>query len=142
MKRVLRPNGIIAAYVWDYSGKMEFLRRFWDAAAEVDEKAKTVDEGIRFSICNPDKLKNAFENAELSNVQTSYLTVDTIFKDFEDYWNPFLGGQGPAPSYLASESSYIVGKIRFELLQNLPVEMDGSIKLVARAIAVRGVYKT
>ncbi len=138
MKRVLKPNGIIAAYVWDYSGTMEFLRHFWDAAIEVDEKAKTLDEGIRFPICNPDKLKNAFEDARLSNVHTSYLTVDTIFKDFDDYWNPFLGGQGPAPSYLASESSYIVGKIRFNLLQDLPVEADGAIKLVARAIAVRG----
>ena len=138
MKRVAKPNGIIAAYVWDYSGKMEFLRRFWDAAAEVDEKSKTLDEGIRFPICNPEKLKNAFQDAGLSNIETDYLTVYTIFKDFDDYWNPFLGGQGPAPSYLASESSYIIDKIRFELLNNLPVEVDGSIKLVARAIAVRG----
>ena len=138
MKRVIKPNGIIAAYVWDYSGKMEFLRRFWDAAAEVAEKTKGLDEGIRFPICNPDKLKSAFQDAELSNIETDYLTIETIFKDFEDYWNPFLGGQGPAPSYLASESSYIVGKIRFELQQNLPVEVDGSIRLLARAIAIRG----
>jgi len=141
MKRIIKPNSIIAAYVWDYSGKMEFLRHFWDAAAEVDEKAKTLDEGIRFPICNPEKLKNAFQDAGLSNIVVSYLTVDTIFKDFEDYWNPFLGGQGPAPSYLCSESSYVVGKIRFNLLQNLPAELDGSIKLLAGAIAVKGIYK-
>jgi len=141
MKRVIKPNGSIAAYVWDYSGKMEFLRYFWDAAIEVDEKAKTLDEGVRFPICNPDKLKDAFEQAGLSNVQVDYLTVNTIFKDFDDFWNPFLGGQGPAPSYLASQSSYIVGKIRFNLAEKLPVDNNGSIKLVARAIAVRGVNK-
>lgn len=140
MKRVLKPNGTISAYVWDYSDKMEFLRYFWDAAISIDANAKSLDEGVRFPICNPDKLKNAFEEAGLSNVETTYLTVETIFKDFEDYWNPFLGGQGPAPSYLASQSSYIVGKIRFNLVERLPVEANGSIKLIARAIAVRGVY--
>ena len=140
MKKVLRPNVIVAAYVYDYSDKMEFLRYFWDAAIMVDENAKSLDEGVRFPICDPDKLKEAFEQAGLSNIQTTYLTVETIFKDFEDYWNPFLGGQGPAPSYLGSQTSYIVGKIRFNLVERLPVESDGSIRLIARAIAVRGAY--
>jgi SAM-dependent methyltransferase len=141
MKRVLKENGTIAAYVWDYADRMDFLRIFWDAACEVDVNATKYDEGIRFPVCNADKLKDIFQKAGLTHIETSYLDMDTVFKSFDDYWNPFMGGQGPAPGYLASLNEDLQNKVKTTLLKKLPVHQDGSIKLLARAIAIRGIYK-
>ncbi len=141
MKRVLKPNGVVAAYVWDYAGRMDFLRLFWDAAGEVDPEASRLDEGIRFPICNIDNLENAFQEAGLADIKTSYLDITTTFRNFEDYWNPFLGGQGPAPGYLAALREDLQEKLKMTIHRKLPLESDGSIKLLARAIAVQGVCK-
>src|SRR6478735_5096126 len=48
MARVTRPGGTVAAYVWDYSGEMQMMRRFWDAAVALDPAALDKDEGRRF----------------------------------------------------------------------------------------------
>lgn len=139
MKRVLKKGGTIAAYVWDYSGKMEFLRLFWDAACEVDVNASELDEGNRFPICNVDQLREKFEQSGLTNIEITLLDIDTVFKNFEDYWNPFLGGQGPAPSYLASLDTDLQERIKNNLHKKLNDDPNGSIRLLARAIAIRGV---
>ena len=54
MRRAVRPGGRVAVYVWDYAGKAEFLRYFWDAAVALDPPALALDEGIRFPICRPE----------------------------------------------------------------------------------------
>jgi SAM-dependent methyltransferase len=141
MKRVLKPKGTVAAYVWDYADRMDFLRIFWNAAREIDSNADTFDEGIRFPICNSDKLKDLFGKAGLANIETSYLDIPTAFKNFDDYWNPFLGGQGPAPSYVASLPVDSQNKLKSTILTRLPIEPDGTINLLARVIAVRGIHK-
>ena len=53
MIRVTKNGGVIGAYVWDYAEKMEYLRYFWEAAAELDPAAIALDEGRRFPICRP-----------------------------------------------------------------------------------------
>jgi SAM-dependent methyltransferase len=141
MKRVLKSNGTIAAFVWDYSGRMDFLRHFWDAAREADPNTVKLDEGVRFPICNLDELQNVFQGAGLSDVKTTHLDVQTVFKNFDDYWNPFLGGQGPAPGYVASLKEDLKDSLKNKLRERLPSEGDGSIKLLARALAIRGTYK-
>jgi SAM-dependent methyltransferase len=138
MKRVSKPNGIIAAYVWDYSGRMDFLRYFWNAAYQIDPNSKNLDEGIRFPICNSNILINAFQEAGLVEIKSSVLDIDTVFKNFEDYWNPFLGGQGPAPSYLDSLSAELQQELKNKLRERLHCEQDDSIKLLGRAIAIKG----
>ena len=141
MKRVLKPNGVAAAYVWDYSGRMDFLRYFWDAAYQIDSKSKKLDEGIRFPICNSNKLIKEFKEAGFEEIESSVLDIDTVFIDFEDYWNPFLGGQGPAPSYLASLSDELQKDLKNKLRIRLHYQPDGAIKLLGRAIAIKGKYK-
>jgi SAM-dependent methyltransferase len=138
MKRISKPGGIIAAYVWDYSDRMDFLRCFWDAAILIDPNSCNLDEGFRFSICNADNLKNSFQQAGLNEIEVTKLDIATLFKDFDDYWNPFLGGQGPAPSYLASLSESHQVKLKKEIYNKLPIQPDGSIKLLGRAIAIKG----
>ncbi|MEN8192035.1 MAG: class I SAM-dependent methyltransferase [Bacteroidota bacterium] len=141
MKRVSKLNGTIAAYVWDYADRMDYLRYFWDAAYQIDSKSRELDEGIRFPICNSDNLKNTFQQAGLSDIESTFLDIDTIFKSFEDFWNPFLGGQGPAPSFLASLTKELQEELKVNIRNILPVESDGSIRLLGRAIAIQGKHK-
>jgi SAM-dependent methyltransferase len=137
MRRVLRPGGLAAAYVWDYAGKMELLRYFWDAAA-LDPEAQELDEGRCFPICRPAALLELFERGGLDAVEASPIAVTTTFRDFDDYWAPFLGGQGPAPSYTMQLSEPDRAALRERIRSALPVSEDGSIHLIARAWAVRG----
>jgi len=138
MKRVLKPNGTIAAYVWDYSDRIDFLRYFWDAAVSIDAHSNRLDEGVRFPICNLGYLKEAFQNAGMYEIAVTKLDIITVFKDFDDYWNPFLGGQGPAPGYLASLSGELKEELKINIKKKMPIESDGSISLLARALAIRG----
>lgn len=140
MRRVARPGATVSAYVWDYAGRMEMLRHFWDAAAEQDPaRAAPLDEGRRFPLCTPGALRALFEGAGLEGVATGHVDEPTVFRDLEDYWQPFLGGQGPAPGYVAglaaADRDALVARIR----KRLPIRPDGSIALVARAWTVRGV---
>jgi ubiquinone/menaquinone biosynthesis C-methylase UbiE len=138
MARVARPGGEVALYVWDYAGKMELMRHFWDAATALDPRGAEVDESKRFPICRPEALRQLFEAAGLAGVETRAIDVPTVFRDFDDYWTPFLGGQGPAPGYCVSLSAEARAKLRERLRRTLPTRPDGSVHLVARAWAVRG----
>jgi hypothetical protein len=136
MSRVTRSGGVCALYVWDYAGKMELLRYFWDSASVLDPEAAKLDEGF-FPVCQPGPLKALFEGCGLVDVEVQALDIPTVFKDFDDYWNPFLGGQGPAPAYVMSLRAENRIALREALRKRLPTEQDGSIKLVARAWAVK-----
>ena len=136
--RAAAPAGTIAAYVWDYGGQMDLMRVLWDAAASLDPAAAELDEGNRFPICDPIALEAAWRAGGLVDVATTAIDVPTIFTDFDDYWTPFLGGQGPAPSYVTSLSEDRRNELRERVHAALPISVDGSIALTARAWAVRG----
>jgi SAM-dependent methyltransferase len=138
MVRVARPSGTVAAYVWDYAGEMQLLRHFWEAAIAVDQAAADLDEGRRFPICQHDALQTLFAQAGLAGVSAQAIDVPTEFRDFDDFWLPFLGGAGPAGSYAASLAPDSQLALREVLRSSLPIASDGSISLIARAIAVRG----
>lgn len=138
MARAVRPGGVVAAYVWDYAGKMELMRYFWDAAVALDGNAFDLDEGRRFPICQPDPLVDLFTQTGLREVQAIAIDVPTRFRDFDDYWTPFLGGQAPAPGYAMSLTEERRDALRDRIHASLPVSGDGSIQLTARAWAVRG----
>jgi SAM-dependent methyltransferase len=138
MRRVSEAGGTIAAYVWDYAERMQLMRYFWDAAISLDPAASNLDEGRRFPICQPDRLEACFHAAALSDVRSQGIEVRTVFADFDDYWSPFLGGQGPAPGYAMSLSEDSRAQLRERLRAALPTGADGSISLVARAWAIRG----
>ena len=139
MKRAVRKGGTIALYVWDYAGKMQLMRHFWNAAAALDSDAHDLDEGRRSLLCNPQLLMKLFQKAGLSEIETHPIDISTDFKDFDDFWSSFLGGQGPAPSYVMSLREGHRAQLRERIYNSLPFALDGSIPLVARAWAVRGV---
>ena len=138
MARVAAAGATIAAYVWDYAGQMQLMRCFWDAAAALDPGAQALDEGLRFPLCAPPALAQAFAAARLQQVQSTAIDIDTPFVSFDDYWQPFLGAQGPAPSYVASLDAAARQRLRERLHQRITANADGSITMNARAWAVRG----
>lgn len=138
MTRVVRPGGTVALYVWDYAGRMEPIRRFWDAAAALDPAAAALDEAARFQLCRPQPLIELFEDAGLAAVEARAIDVPAAFRNFDDYWHPFLSGEGPAPGYCVSLPEEQRAALRERLQQDLPVAPDGRITLIARAWAVRG----
>jgi SAM-dependent methyltransferase len=137
MARVTRKGGTIAAYVWDYAGKMELMRYFWDAALELDQKAAKMDEGARFPLCRPEALEKLFASAGLEEIEVRAIDVPTLFAGFDDFWQPFLGGQGPAPAYAMSLDETARMRLRERIRERLPTEANGSISLAARAWAAR-----
>jgi SAM-dependent methyltransferase len=138
MRRVARSEGTVAAYVWDYADGMQLMRRFWDAAADLDPAVRDLDEGLRFPLCRPHALRELFSSAGLVDVAVEEIVVPTVFADFDDYWTPFLGGTGPAPAYAAHLTEPDRAALRESLRSRLPADADGSIPLTARAWAVRG----
>jgi SAM-dependent methyltransferase len=137
MARVTGKGGTIAAYVWDYAGQMELMRFFWDAAVELDSDAAKLDEGVRFPLCRPGALETLFASAGLEGVEGKAIDIPTPFANFDDYWRPFLGGQGPAPTYAMSLSGAARARLRDRLRERISTRADGAISLTARAWAIR-----
>jgi SAM-dependent methyltransferase len=139
MLRAVRPGGTIAAAVWDYAGEMQFLRRFWDMAVLLDPLAASQDEGRRFPMTNDEALAHLFRQAGLVGVEVKGIDIPTRFESFEDYWTPFLSGQGPAPVYVASLDPGQRSSLKEKLRQAVPIAPDGSVNLTARAWAARAI---
>lgn len=137
MARVTVEGGTIAAYVWDYAGKMDLMRLFWDTAVGLDPGAAKLDEGARFPLCRPEALEKLFAGAGLKNTEVRPIDIATQFTSFDDYWRPFLGGQGPAPAYAMSLDETARARLRDGIRERLPIEANGSISLNARAWATR-----
>lgn len=114
------------------------MRVFWAAAVELDPNIAEKDEGRRFPICKPEPLTQLFEDAGLVGVEVRAVDVTTHFRDFDDYWLPFLSGQGPAPGYVRSLTEERRTALQERIRSKLPIVPDGSISLIARAWAVRG----
>lgn len=132
-----RIGSHVGSYLWDYTSGMQMMRLFWDAAKDVDPAAASEDEGLRFAeVSDPDPLRTFWTDAGLRDVEVRAIVVPTVFRDFDDFWNPFEGGTGAAPAYAATLPAEQRGAIRDLLRSRLPEE--GPIELTARAWAVRG----
>lgn len=138
MVRALRPGGTAAVYVWDYAGRMEMLRHFWDAAVALDPHAAALDEGKRFPICRPEPLRNLFIAANLEEVGVAPIAILARFENFDDFWQPFLRKIGPAPGYVAGLSAAEQNNLAARLRAALPEKSDGTISMTLGAWGVKG----
>ncbi len=137
MRRVVRKAGIVAACVWDYAEGMQMLRHFWDAAVGLGlPGARNSDEGVRFPVCRREPLADAFRTVG-PTPETGHIDVPMLFRDFDDYWRPFLSGIGPAGGFAMRLSEEQRTQLRGSLRSRLPTNADGSIHLVSRAWTVR-----
>jgi SAM-dependent methyltransferase len=139
MIRVTRPDGAVAAAVWDYGEGMEMLRIFWDEAIALSPVGDARDER-HMPLSRKGELAELWRKHGLQDVLEQPLTIQTRFVSFDDYWSPFLEKQGPAGEYVASlsagERDQLRGRLRRRLLGDGP---DRPIALAARAWAVRGI---
>jgi len=138
MRRRCRPGGTVAAYIWDYAGGLDFLSHFWDEAVAADPGAAALDESVRFGSWRPAALAELFRAAGLGQVETDVLELPTEFASFGDFWRPFLGGSGPAPTYVASLTPMDRDRLKAGLQRRLPADDHGRIRLRARALVIRG----
>lgn len=134
MWRVLRPQGRLGVYVWDYpTGGMGMIETFWQAAAAFDPGNATVVEGQRFPLCTKANLLRACADAGLPDPRIELIEDAAAFSSFDDFWTPFTLGAGPAPAYLASLPDAQREALRQVLHDRLG---NGPFQLPARAWAV------
>jgi SAM-dependent methyltransferase len=100
MRRVTRPGGMIAGYVWDYAEGMQMIRTFWDVASELDQAAGDLDEGTRFPLCRPEPVGELLSAAGLAEVRVHPLQVPTMFHDFDDFLAAVPRRSGARPRLL------------------------------------------
>jgi len=137
-RRIVRPGGTVAFYVWDYPGSgIEFMRAFWTAAVALDPAARNLTEDKRFPFCTREGLLDLAREAGLDGAEATALESPSVFPNFEDYWRPFTLGAGPAPGYCASLPPEARERLRERLSESLVRQADGSIALTTRAWAVR-----
>jgi len=120
--------------VWDYGERMQMLRTLWDAAARLDPSVVGQDEST-MPLGRPGGLMDLWQRAGLLDVDGSRVTVSTDFQDFDDYWEPFLQGQGPAGVYVAGLPDAARAALRDEVAATVG---SGSFTLSATAWWVRG----
>ena len=137
MIRVTRLNGVVAAAVWDYGDGMEMLRMFWDEAVALAPAAAARDER-HMPLSGRGELSALWRDAGLGDIEDASLTLDMAFASFDDYWQPFLCGQGPAGAYVSALAEPTREQLRARLSDRL-VGAERGFTLTARAWAVRGV---
>jgi SAM-dependent methyltransferase len=134
MIRVTKPGGVVSAAVWDYAEGMEMLRVFWDEAIALDPASEPRDEK-NMPLCKRGELAAFFREGALRGVEESELVITIRFASFDDYWQPFLLGQGPAGAYVARLSEAKRNALAARLRARLG---DRAFELRARAWAAKG----
>lgn len=133
MARVTRPGGVVAACVWDHAGGQGPLSLFWEAARQLDPD---VDDESLLAGTREGQLGELFEAAGLRQIQEAALSASLQHPTFEEWWQPFTRGVGPAGSYVASLDADRQAGLRERCRTLLPV---APFELMARAWAARGV---
>ena len=142
MKRVARAGATVGFYVWDYAGGgLEFLRGFWGVGTVLVAKAEVLAVNRRFPFATAAGLTALTTEAGFSAVECVPVEVETVFKDFDDYWTPFTLGTGPAPGYCMSLPPAVRERFKEGLRDRLPRDSGGRIPLSARAWAVKSVVR-
>lgn len=125
MRRVTRPGGTVAASVWQHSDGISPLTPFWDGVHRLDPDA--VDEGLMLGTAEG-QLKDFLSECGLTDLRATALSVEVAFASFEDWWEPFTYGVGPAGAYLVAQDPERQEEIRGaceELLGPAPFTVPG-----------------
>jgi ubiquinone/menaquinone biosynthesis C-methylase UbiE len=132
MARVTRKNGVVAACVWDHAGGQGPLSVFWQAALELDRDAR--DES-HLAGAREGHLAQLFRAAGLRDVEEGVLSIGVEHPTFEEWWEPFTLGVGPAGDYAAGLEATRQAQLRERCRELLPA---APFVLTARAWAARG----
>jgi ubiquinone/menaquinone biosynthesis C-methylase UbiE len=132
MRRVTRPGGVVAACVWDHGGHEGPLHKFWEAARQIDPM---VDDESRLPGVRQGQLGDYFRQAGLDEIKESSLTLAVEHRSFEEWWEPFTLGVGPAGTFVASLEPTYRARLR-EQCRKMVFEFPFTVR--GRAWAARG----
>ena len=137
MARVTRLDGVVAACVWDHAaGGLGPLSVFWKAARDIDPN---VDDESTLAGAGQGQLTELFTAAGLRQVEEVTLSIGVEHSSFEEWWEPYTLGVGPAGAHVASLSEDGRAELREHCRRSLP---DAPFVLTARAWAARGLVET
>ena len=132
MSRVTRPGGAVAACVWDHGGSKGPLSLFWEIVRDLNAEA---DDESRLPGAREGHLAELFLAAGLEDVEDSTLTIEVEHATFEDWWDPFTLGVGPAGAHVARLGPEDRELLRESCRERLP---EPPFVLTAVAWAARG----
>jgi ubiquinone/menaquinone biosynthesis C-methylase UbiE len=140
MVRIGRSGAVLGVYIWDFSDGMKPIRKFWDAARlsgapNVDE----LDAGIQFPICKRENLLQIVTESGWVEPCVEPIEIDAHFENFDDYWSPFLSGQGTGPAFAVSLDEDTRERVRKTLMSLVTDAPDKPFTLRARAWAAKGI---
>jgi SAM-dependent methyltransferase len=135
MARVTRKGGVVAACVWDHAGGKGPLSPFWDAARELDPD---VHDESQLAGAREGHLSELFRAAGLHDIEETALSVEVEHPSFEEWWEPFMLGVGPAGGYAAGLDAERQARLRELCRERLP---EAPFELSARAWAARGLVR-
>src|SRR5687768_4124345 len=117
MTRVTRKDGVVAACVWDHAGGRGPLSVFWQAARDLDPQ---IEGESRLAGAREDHLPQLFEEAGMHEVEESTLAVSVGHPTFEDWWEPYTLGVGPAGGYTVGLAEEHRARLRDRCREMLP----------------------
>jgi hypothetical protein len=132
MARVTRRDGVVAACVWDHGGGQGPLSLFWDAARELDPD---VNDESDLAGAREGHLAELFEASGLRDIEETAVSASVEHRGFDEWWEPFMHGVGPAGSHVATLGAGRQVELREACRARLP---NGSFVLTALAWAARG----
>jgi ubiquinone/menaquinone biosynthesis C-methylase UbiE len=135
MARVTSGGGVVAACVWDHAGGQGPLSVFWQAAQELEPD---VEDETQLAGAREGHLAQLFEAAGLDHVEQSTLQVSVEHPTFEDWWEPYTLGVGPAGGFAARLDEPRLAELRERCRALLP---PAPFVLASRAWAARGLAR-
>ncbi|MGO9944747.1 MAG: class I SAM-dependent methyltransferase [Rhodoblastus sp.] len=135
MRRVVRPGGCVAGYVWDFTGDLSVTRHMTDALRSIEAHIAPMP-GVKST--RIEALKAMFDATGLIDVDLRTIEVERTYPDFDAYWRIFLENPSPASAFIQRLPKAEYDDLRRAVQSSLPIGVDGSISFAARANAVRG----
>lgn len=132
MGRVTRPGGVVAACVWDHAGGKAPISAFWNAVRELDPD---VEDESQLPGARQGHLTELLTEAGLVEVEETALPIRVEHPGFDDWWEPFTLGVGPAGSYYGALDPERQTQLR-ELCS--AAVSPGTLVIEARAWVARG----
>jgi SAM-dependent methyltransferase len=133
MLRVAVDGGVLAAAVWDYPGEMTMLTTFWEAASALDEAGvEGRDERAHMRFGEKGGLAELWLDKGVRRTKAGEIVVAASYESFDDLWEPFTSGVGPAGAHVASLEPEAQGILREEYYRRLG-SPAGPFELRARA---------